>query len=294
MLYVNASDARYAPRTSGRDHPSTADVYKIKDTLQRTFRTQIQPVSLGGQYSIMFLMQTRGRRKLIKVSSIHDGKREARVLQHLQRLRPIHRSCGIFDAKQFVPRLYTAGRVGSMYYLVLEYIEGVTFHEFLRHPRSPVMVARVRQQMAVAQRALMAAGVYHGDLHENNVMVTPQGTIRVLDFGFATIVPALQRHACDGAHRIPQAIVDHMRKKQYQYGRLRFHDNRETYTSHLRRLNGRLRNHAQRMRVHSPRRPIGPTGGRSPQRLQGIHARPMAVRIHTRGSHTVSPFATGG
>ena len=71
-------------------------------------------------------------------------------------------------------------------YLVLEFVAGDTLAARLsRGPLSTEEALRVGAQIASAVEAAHERGVVHRDLKPGNVMLTPAGTVKVLDFGIA-------------------------------------------------------------------------------------------------------------
>ena len=75
-------------------------------------------------------------------------------------------------------------------YLVLEFIDGVTLDELTRTKPGVAEVTPVIGQAARALAAAHAAGVVHRDVKPQNIMVRPDGIVKVLDFGLARHVPA--------------------------------------------------------------------------------------------------------
>jgi hypothetical protein len=74
-------------------------------------------------------------------------------------------------------------------YLVLEHVAGHTLRERLRGGPLPVAeAARIAADVADVLAAAHAHGVLHRDVKPDNVMVQPDGAVRVLDFGVARAV----------------------------------------------------------------------------------------------------------
>jgi serine/threonine-protein kinase len=80
------------------------------------------------------------------------------------------------------------GRTGSAFGLVLELVEGPTLAEKLTAGPLPVKEAlAIAQQVAEAVDAAHQRGIVHRDLKPGNIKVRDDGTVKVLDFGLATV-----------------------------------------------------------------------------------------------------------
>ncbi len=83
------------------------------------------------------------------------------------------------------------GRTGSAFGLVLELVEGATLAEKLTAGPLPVEEAlAIAQQIAEALDAAHQRGIVHRDLKPGNIKVRDDGTVKVLDFGLATVAPS--------------------------------------------------------------------------------------------------------
>ncbi len=74
-------------------------------------------------------------------------------------------------------------------FLVMEYIPGETLSNRLESgPMREAEVARLGKQLAEGLRAAHEHGVIHGDLKPGNLRVTPDGWLKILDFGLAKLI----------------------------------------------------------------------------------------------------------
>jgi predicted Ser/Thr protein kinase len=71
-------------------------------------------------------------------------------------------------------------------FIAMEYIRGKTLHALLAEQRPPIeTLLGYAVQAAGAIATAHAAGIAHRDLKTKNIMVTKEGTVKVLDFGLA-------------------------------------------------------------------------------------------------------------
>lgn len=109
-----------------------------------------------------------------------DGRDAAQMVRHEEEVISALRAVGV-DA----PRVYSSFEMDGNYYLVTEFIEGESLHSLLarRERRMPVPVAlHYGAQLSDIFRRLHAAGWVWRDCKPANILVTPSGRLRPIDF----------------------------------------------------------------------------------------------------------------
>jgi beta-lactam-binding protein with PASTA domain/predicted Ser/Thr protein kinase len=83
--------------------------------------------------------------------------------------------------------VYDTGSQGDVHYIVMEYVEGRTLRDVIRQegPILPERVAEIGQAVARALASAHQAGLVHRDIKPGNIMLTPDGEVKVMDFGIA-------------------------------------------------------------------------------------------------------------
>lgn len=83
--------------------------------------------------------------------------------------------------------VYDTGSDDGTHYIVTELVEGETLAELLARgePLPPQRVVDISTEIARALAAAHERGVVHRDVKPGNVMLTPEGRVKVVDFGIA-------------------------------------------------------------------------------------------------------------
>ena len=81
-----------------------------------------------------------------------------------------------------VVQLIESGESSGLHYIVMEFVEGRTLRAALAEGAitDPEGIAR---QLVAAAAVIDRAGLVHGDIKPENIMITPEGQLRVIDFG---------------------------------------------------------------------------------------------------------------
>jgi Protein kinase domain len=76
-------------------------------------------------------------------------------------------------------------------FLVMEYVEGENLAELIKRERPPLdRIVTFIRQLASALAAAHGKGIVHRDLKPANIQVTPEGSVKILDFGVAHAMSA--------------------------------------------------------------------------------------------------------
>ncbi|HMH45385.1 MAG TPA: phosphotransferase [Pyrinomonadaceae bacterium] len=139
----------------------------------------------GGVYEAIDLASGRPRLCLLKEGRKNgelswDGRdgawrvrNEERVLKHLA-------ACGVP-----VPRVHSSFEIDGTYYLVMEYLSGITLHEVLLRRHRRLAVAQVLDsgiQLARFMSRMHRAGWAWRDCKPKNIIVTREGNLVPIDF----------------------------------------------------------------------------------------------------------------
>jgi predicted Ser/Thr protein kinase len=82
--------------------------------------------------------------------------------------------------------VYLTGQHRGMPYLVMELVEGGCLQDRMQgHPRQPREAAALVETLARAMHAAHLKGIVHRDLKPANILCTPDGTLKITDFGLA-------------------------------------------------------------------------------------------------------------
>jgi phosphate transport system substrate-binding protein len=141
------------------DAGGQGDVYLATDNkLQRTVVLKVLPPELT-----------------VNAANFGRFEREARLASSLDHPN----ICSIFSFDS----------VGELHFIAMQYVEGKNVRELVfGRPLELRTVLSIAVQVCDALAAAHARGIIHRDIKANNVMVTPAGQVKILDFGLAKLL----------------------------------------------------------------------------------------------------------
>ena len=139
----------------------------------------------GGMGDVYEARDTRlGRSVALKVlppEFTADPERLARVEREARLLAALNHP--------HIAAIYAVEPVDGMSGLILELVEGPTLADRLASGRCSLdETLRIARQIADALDAAHEKGIVHRDLKPGNIKITPDGVVKVLDFGLAKVV----------------------------------------------------------------------------------------------------------
>ena len=116
--------------------------------------------------------------KILPPAFTSDPERLARFRREAQVLASLNHP--------HIAAIYGLEDTGGVHALVLELVDGQTLADRLCHGPVPLKEAHtIAAQLVVALEAAHEKGIVHRDLKPANIQITPEGAVKVLDFGLA-------------------------------------------------------------------------------------------------------------
>src|ERR1700719_3867589 len=142
----------------------------------------LSPLGAGGMGEVYRAHDDKLRRdvaiKVIPAAFVHDPDRLTRFQREARMLASLNHPN--------IATIYGLEHSDDVHYLVMELVPGRTLAERVSAGPAPIKEAlAIAGQIAEALEAAHDKGVIHRDLKPANVKLTPEGKVKVLDFGLA-------------------------------------------------------------------------------------------------------------
>lgn len=122
----------------------------------------------------------------IKTIKLEQSRSEADQREFMQRFFQEAQISGILNHPNIVA-VYDIGEQDGMPYIAMEYVEGRNLNQIIHSSPRPdtTELSRILMQVACALEFAHGKGIVHRDLKPGNIMVTPKGVAKIMDFGIA-------------------------------------------------------------------------------------------------------------
>jgi serine/threonine protein kinase len=145
----------------------------------------VRELGRGGM-GVIYLAQHRLLDKPVALKVINPAVLDSP--EALKRFRAEARAAAQLDHPN-IARAYDADQAGPLHFLVMEFVEGLSLAQLLER-QGPLPVAdacRYVSQAALGLQHAYEQGMVHRDVKPHNLMLTPKGLVKVLDFGLARV-----------------------------------------------------------------------------------------------------------
>ena len=147
----------------------------------------LEPLGTGGMGEVYRARDGRlGRIVAIKV--LRDDL--AADSDRVERFEREARSASALNHPNIVT-IHDVGLEGSTSYIAMEWVDGASLRDLVAagRPQPVAAVVKIGAQIAEGLAKAHGAGIVHRDLKPDNVMVTRDGLVKILDFGLAKLAP---------------------------------------------------------------------------------------------------------
>jgi serine/threonine protein kinase len=140
----------------------------------------------AGGMGVVYLAFDNKLRRQVALKFLHSHL--TGDLRRVQRFRQEARAASALNHPNILT-IFEVGEVDGRQFIATEFVEGETLHDLMKRRRLSLREALdIAIQMASALAVAHRAGIIHRDIKPDNVMVRPDGYIKIVDFGIAKLV----------------------------------------------------------------------------------------------------------
>jgi serine/threonine protein kinase len=195
------------------DLSPTADARELLEILQKrhyltTFQVErirkgdIESLVLGG-YKLMYRNASGSFARVYRACAVDDGRMVGvKVLRERWSYDP--ETIDLFQREgevgqrlkhPYIVPISGYARQGNIHYITMEFVEGGNLRDFMKIRRrlQPVEACRYAMHICEALAYALSLGITHRDMKMTNVLMSSQGSARLIDFGLAVDERLLQK-----------------------------------------------------------------------------------------------------
>lgn len=158
----------------------------------RTERFVIKTRLGSGGMGEVFLAEDRALKRRVAMKAIRQEFNQRTNFRH-RLLKEAERASQLDD--EHIAQVYDIAEHDGRMFLIMEYVEGQTLRAKLREPLATEEFFSIAEQALAGLATAHRHGILHCDLKPENLMITPAGLLKILDFGCARRVPTQETRA---------------------------------------------------------------------------------------------------
>ncbi|TWU08241.1 serine/threonine protein kinase [Stieleria varia] len=186
-------EAGRLPTDQTADHDSatanSASFDDIPQPLSEHPRYEVMSLIGKGGMGDVYLARHRKMERTVALKVINRG-----LVRKVEAIDRFHRE--VKTAAQLshsnIVTAYDADHAGDFHFMVMEFVDGVDLSQMVKD-RGALPVAEACdyiRQAAIGLQHAHERGMVHRDMKPHNLMVTADGTVKILDFGLASLTPS--------------------------------------------------------------------------------------------------------
>ena len=152
-------------------------------------RYELQELIGGGGMADVYKAQDKLLDRAVAVKILHQQyANDAEFVEKFRR----EATAAAKLAHPNIVNIYDVGEDGGSQYIVMEYVSGPTLKEVIQQKGclEPIEAVRIAKEIASALESAHRNNLVHCDIKPHNILVMPDGHIKVTDFGIARAVSA--------------------------------------------------------------------------------------------------------
>lgn len=184
------AQAEYEPPQPRRPAPTTPPSFGDSDRISHLGRYQVIDTLGRGAMGTVFrgvdpAINRAVALKTIRLDFVSDQTEAAELRDRLFREA---QAAGKLSHPNIVT-IYDVGTEGNLQYIAMEYLEGQTLEQLIKKQVhfSYKIIATIVSQICLALEYAHDQGIVHRDIKPANIMVLPDYSIKVMDFGIARV-----------------------------------------------------------------------------------------------------------
>ena len=170
-----------------------------------------------GQFGVVFLAQDTQLNEKIALKIIDKNRLNSQdvILDFHEEIKLARRI-----THRNITRTYDFGEDGNLIFITMEYVDGFTLERLIREYGSinSHLGLIFAKQMCSAIHAAHEQGIIHRDLKPQNISITQQGVLKIMDFGLAVSIRTLDDDQKEKLQSVAAGTPKFMAPEQF-YGR---------------------------------------------------------------------------